>query len=131
MEKNNPKFDLLELALETGKGSNPRDSWGIFLKKFGELTACERLSVWRYNPNDNLFYFFTSTGEPVKIQSKLNPLKNWNKAFSVHCIEKKHLPSDYQKTFSKMRETLVLIRLDGYGLLSLEDPGKAWKNAGL
>jgi PAS domain S-box-containing protein len=131
MEKNNPKFDLLELALETGKGSNPRESWGIFLKKFGELTACEKLSVWRYNPNDDLFYFFTSTGEPVKIQSKLNPLKNWNKAFSVHCIEKKHLPSDYQKTFSKMRETLVLIRLDGYGLLSLEDPGKAWKNAGL
>ncbi len=122
MEMWNPKFDLTELALEIGRGDHPVESWALFLAKLAQVAGCDDLSVWRLNQADNKLYLYSSAGrlkDDIIRKSGLDNIPSRN--FAIR-LNKKQLSENYLQAFGGLRDTLVLIRLDGYGFLALEDP---------
>lgn len=124
MEKVNLKFEnaLLDLALETGKGENSRQSWHIFLQKLKACTGCTSCSVWHYDKtHDRLFKIASDESHDAEVTAIRPSLVQFPQS-DFHLLPKSSMPDALQKVFTSLENLLVVINLDGYGALILVDP---------
>ena len=123
MDKENPKSALLDLALEIGKGETPRDSWLGFLEKLRVVSRCSGLSVWRLNPPENKLYLSIFLGQSPGLSSPHLTIENVEFENDLIRLEYRQLSKKYRQIFSSAKQLLILIKLDGSGMLAVEDPG--------